>query len=201
MRLRFACCLIIISFLGGCLGRREFTPVRYYSIDTLSASAPHVARSWPVSLGIQPFTAATRYQDRILYRLSEVEVGFYPYDRWVDPPEEMVAHVVASTVRDSGLFRQVVPADDAPLTAWILSGELMRFDEVRMDEQSRSECWLRVELRRAPDAQLLWSDVLKAAVLLSAETPEALALAMSRAVQHIAIRLVRELERAPLPPS
>jgi ABC-type uncharacterized transport system auxiliary subunit len=200
MRFRFACYLIMIGFLGGCLGSREFTPVRYYSIDTLSASAPQVARSWPVSLGIRPFTAATRYRDRILYRLSEVEVGFYQYDRWVDPPEEMVARVVASTVRGSGLFRQVVPVDGTPLPTWILDGELMRFDDVRA-KQSRAECWLRVELWRAHDAQLLWSDVLKAAVPLSTETSEALAQAMSRAVQHIAIRLVRELERATLPPS
>jgi ABC-type uncharacterized transport system auxiliary subunit len=152
-----------------------------------------------VFLGVRPFTAATRYRDRILYRLSEVEIGFYEYDRWVEPPEEMVTRMVGSMVRASGLFRQVVAADNVQLPAWILSAELTRFDEVRLRENSRAECWLRVELRRARDEQLLWSEVISAAVPFAAETPEALAQAMRRAVRQVALRLITGLEKADLP--
>jgi ABC-type uncharacterized transport system auxiliary subunit len=154
-----------------------------------------------VSLGVRPFTSATRYRDRILYRLSEVEIGFYEYDRWVEPPEEMVTQVVFSMVRASGLFRQVVSASTVQLPAWILSGELTRFDEVRKSGNSRAECWLRVELRRARDERLLWSETLRAAVPLTQETPRALAQAMSRAVQQIAIHLITSLQEANLPQS
>jgi ABC-type uncharacterized transport system auxiliary subunit len=184
----------VLCLLGGCLGRSDFTPIRYYSIDSLPVTVPRATRSWPVLLGVRPFTAATRYRDRILYRLSEVEIGFYEYDRWVEPPEEMVTRVVASMVRASGLFRQVVAVDNVQLPAWILSGELTRFDEVRESGGSRAECWLRVELRRARDEQLLWSDIIRAAIPLTVETPETLAQAMSRAVQQIALHLITGLE-------
>jgi ABC-type uncharacterized transport system auxiliary subunit len=75
----------------------------------------------------------------------------------------------------------------------------MRFDEVREEGKSLAECWLRLELRRARDEQLLWSEVIKAAVPLATETPEALAQAMSRAVQQTALQLVTSLHEANLP--
>lgn len=201
MRAWFACHIMVLCLLGGCLGSRDFTPIRYYSVDRLPPIVLQVNRSWPMPLGVRPFRAATRYRDRILYRLSAVEVGFYPYDRWVEPPEEMVASVMVSALRASGLFRQVISADHVQLPAWILSGELLRFDEVRTGEKSHAECWLRVELRRAQDDQLLWSEVLKAAAPLTAETPKALAQAMSRAVQQVAATLVTSLDKANLPQS
>jgi ABC-type uncharacterized transport system auxiliary subunit len=154
-----------------------------------------------VALGVRPFSAATRYRDRILYRTSAVEFAFYPYDRWVEPPEEMVTRLVSYVVRASGLFPQVVPADNVQLPAWILSGEVIRFDEVREARGRRAECWLRVEVRRARDEQLLWSDVISAVEPLASDTPEALAQAMSRAVQRVAQSLITALEKAPLPAS
>jgi ABC-type uncharacterized transport system auxiliary subunit len=150
---------------------------------------------------VRPFTAATRYRDRILYRTSAFEVAFYPYDRWVEPPEEMVTRLVAHMVRASGLFSQVVPADNVQLPAWILSGEVTRFDEVREAGGSRAECWLRFEVRRAHDEQLLWSEVMTAVEPLADGTPAALAQAMSRAVQRVAQHLITVLAKAPLPSS
>ena len=192
--------VVVLLLVGGCLGRGDFTPMRYYSIDNLPVTVAPVVRSWPVPLGVRPFTAATRYRDRILYRLSPVEVGFYAYDRWVEPPEEMVTRVITAVLSASGLFRQVVTVDTVQLPAWLLSGELIRFDEVRDTGGRRAECWLRVEVQQAHDERLLWTDVLKATELLAAETPEALAQAMSRAVQQVAMRLLARLEQVDLPP-
>jgi ABC-type uncharacterized transport system auxiliary subunit len=191
--------LLGLLLVGGCLGRGDFTPIRYYSVDSLPVSVAPAARSWPIPLGVRPFTAATRYRDRILYRLSAVEVGFYQYDRWVEPPEEMVTRVLIAALSTSGLFRQVVPVDVVQLPAWLLSGELIRFDEVRDAGGSRAECWVRVEVQQAHDERLLWTDVLKATEPLAAETPEALARAMSRAVQQVAVGLIARLEQAVLP--
>jgi ABC-type uncharacterized transport system auxiliary subunit len=173
--------------------------VHYYSIDPPPLQGYEATRTWPITLGVQPFTAATRYKDRILYRVSEVEVGFYEYDRWVEPPEEMVTRAVTAVLRTSGLFQLVTSIDNVRPPAWILSGEITRFDEVRTPIGGQAECWLRVELRHARDAQLLWSEVLMATTPLSAETPEALAQAMSQAVQEVALQLVEELAAAPLP--
>jgi ABC-type uncharacterized transport system auxiliary subunit len=172
--------------------------MRYYGIDSLAAPVPPATHTWPVALGVRPFTAATRYRDRILYRTSAVEFAFYPYDRWVEPPEEMVTRLVSHMVRASGLFTQVVSAYNVQLPAWILSGEVTRFDEVREAGGRQAECWLRVEVRRGHDEQLLWSDVISAVEPLTAETPEALAQAMSRAAQRIAQSLITALEKAPL---
>jgi hypothetical protein len=47
----------------------------------------------------------------------------------------------------------------------------------------------------------LWSDVISAVEPFTVETPEALAQAMSRAVQRVAMRLIASLEKSPLPAS
>ncbi len=185
---------VLCGLLAGCLGPRSFTPIRYYSLEPEAGSIPQATRTWAMPLGIQPFTAATRYRDRILYRLSEVEVGFYEYDRWVEPPQEMVARVVASALHASGLFRQLRQVDHIQLPAWILSATLLRFDEVRVPNASLAECWLRLELRRARDERLLWSKTLKSTVALTTKTPAALATAMTLAVQQIARQLITELQ-------
>lgn len=199
-RVWLASSVLALLLVGGCLGRGDFTPIRYYSVDSLPVNVAPAARSWPVPLGMRPFTAATRYRDRILYRISAVEVGFYQYDRWVEPPEEMVMRVMTTALGASGLFRQVVAVDVVQLPAWILSGELIRFDEVRDTGGRRAECWLRVEVHQAHDERLLWADVLRATEPLAAETPEALAQAMNRAVQQVAASLIARLEKAALLP-
>jgi ABC-type uncharacterized transport system auxiliary subunit len=200
-RLLYSGLLVWAWCVTGCLGRGEIIPVRYYGVDSLPAAIPQATRTWPVALGVRAFTAATRYRDRILYRTSAVEMAFYPYDRWVEPPEEMVTRMVSQIIRASGLFPQVVPADNVQLPAWILSGEVTRFDEVREAGERRAEFWLLVEVRRAHDEQLLWSDVLTAVEPFTVDTPAALAQAMSRAVQRVAMSLIARLEKSPLPAS
>jgi ABC-type uncharacterized transport system auxiliary subunit len=191
--------LMVCAFLTGCLGARQFTPVRYYSLEPLTDNIPQAIQRWTIPLGIQPFTAATRYRERMLYRSSEVEVNFYEYDRWVEPPEEMVTRLIAAALRDAGLFQQVQQVANLQLPAWVLSGELLRFDEVRGAQASRAACWLRLALRRAQDERLLWSKTLRAAVPLSHKSAAGLAVAMSAAVQQIAQQLISELQTADLP--
>lgn len=191
--------LIVCTLLTGCLGARPFIPLRYYSLEPLTDNIPHATHSRTIALGIQPFTAASRYHERMLYRLSEVEVNFYEYDRWVEPPEEMVTRIIAASLRASGLFQQVQQADNLRLPAWFLSAELLRFDEVREPPERRAECWLRLALRRAPDERLRWSKTLRAAVPLAHQTAAGFAAAMSAAVQQIARQLITELQTASRP--
>lgn len=189
------CAVLVVVSLSGCLGLRTPPSVRYYSVDGLAATVDTAMRTWPVTLGVRVFGEATRYRDRMLYRFSEVEVGFYEYDRWVEPPGEMVTRAVMTHLRASGLFQQVTPALDAPALAWVLSGDVLRFDEVQSASGSHAECRLQLELRRVRDEQLLWSDVITTTAALSDDTPAALARAMSEAVQYAARQLITTLQQ------
>lgn len=195
MRPWMVCTVLVVVGLSGCLGLRSFPSVRYYSIDGFSATVDNATRTWPVTLGVRVFGEATRYRDRMLYRSSEVEVGFYEYDRWVEPAGEMVTRVVIANLRASGLFRQITPAIDVPALAWVLSGDVLRFDEVRSVSGSHAECRLQLELRRVRDEQLLWSDVITTTAALTDDTPTALARAMSKAVQDAARQLITILQQ------
>ena len=56
---------------------------RFHRILTLAGP------SVPVALRIEPFqTTGLLRQDRIVYRPSPVEVGFYEYHRWAERPND-----------------------------------------------------------------------------------------------------------------
>ena len=189
--------LIGLWMLGGCFQPERFQ-VRYYRLDDLTGAVPQAERTLPVTLGIQPLTAATHYRDRILYRISEVEVGFYPFDRWVEPPEEMVTRFLTRVIARSNLFQQVVPAHDIRPQALVLSGEVTRFDELREPAGRRAQCELRLVLRRARDEQLVWAGPISATVALDQATPVGLAAAMTRAVEEVAVKLLQQWQQAGL---
>jgi ABC-type uncharacterized transport system auxiliary subunit len=182
------------------LNRGELTRIRYYRLDTVDNLIPRVTHPLPVTLGIRALVAATHYRDNMVYRLSEVEVGFYPFDRWVEPPEEMVTHFLSRALERSGLFQQISSADEVRPPAWILSGEVTSFDEIRDPEGRRALCGVRLALQRARDDRLVWSGFLSATAALAQESPTGLAEAMTRAVQEVAIRLIRQLEQGNLQP-
>lgn len=202
MRLRLVWWMMVVCVLGtgGCFLQNERTSIRYYSIDGVLSNVPRARRSFPVVLGVRPFVAGTRYRENMLYRLSDVEVGFYPFDRWVEPPEEMVNRTIQEFLIVSGIFQQVTIADDVRPGAWILSGEVSRFDELRTAEGRVAVCWVRFDLRRARDEFLLWSEILMASVPLQTSTPEGLATAMSVAVDSVGRQLLARLEQADLRP-
>lgn len=192
--------VLVMCLLGGCLklGQNEAPAIHYYSLEPAPTTVPQAKRTWPVTLGVRPLTAGTRYRDRMLYRPSNVEVRFYEYDRWVEPPAEMVNRLLTEMLQGSNLFQQVASADDVQPQAWILSGEVLRFDEVRTNTTRHADVSLALELRRARDERLLWSDILTATQPLPGNTPEVLAQAMSRAVQALGAQLIARLQDATL---
>jgi len=112
----------------------------------------------------------------------------------------MVTRVFVDLLHTAGLFQQVTAADDLQPSAWMLSGNVIRFDEVREARTRRAECGVRLELRRVRDEHVLWADVLTASVPLVSDAPAALAQAMSQAVQEIVGRLIGQLAAARLQP-
>jgi ABC-type uncharacterized transport system auxiliary subunit len=138
-------CAVAGVFLAGC-GKAPAS--RYYVLE--AATGPQLPAAGP-AVQVVRFTVAPPYnQDRIIYRVGagDVQVRFYPYDRWAVPLDEMVANLVATSFDGVGgvHFTRGGRAVDGGLR---LDGHLLRLEEVDMPAGPRIRYRLDLTLTAA----------------------------------------------------
>ena len=133
--------LACVAALAGCGASR---PVLYHSIELPAHTArPAAADPFPVSLLVGHFTAPHIYrEDKLVYRTGSSELHTYESHRWVEPPTEILEHLLLGALRDSGRFRSVQAQRSSARGDYLLRGRLENFEEVT---GSRATARLRIE--------------------------------------------------------
>jgi ABC-type uncharacterized transport system auxiliary subunit len=120
---------LLVLGLSGC---GSMKPVRYYQLthpptSSLAGSPTAV----DVSLLVRPFQTSHLYrEDRIVYGGEGEQIGLYGYDRWVEPPVEMLQDALARGLRSSGHFKHVTTLRSDSSVDFSLIGHLYAFREV-----------------------------------------------------------------------
>src|SRR6478672_7078585 len=110
MILRTVSFFVIMGLLVGC-GSVRGPATKYYKLDIPPGPTP-AGPSAPVALRIEPFrTTSLLRQDRIVYRPSPVEVGFYEYHRWAEPPNDTVTKALADQLMRRRVFHSIAISD------------------------------------------------------------------------------------------
>jgi len=125
----FAIGALLAVGLAGC---GSMKPIRYYQLThpptTTLASSPS---TMDVSLLVRPFQTSHIYrEDRIVYGGEGEQVGVYEYERWVEPPVELLQDALARGLRSSGQFRNVTTLRSDSSAEFCLLGRLYAFREV-----------------------------------------------------------------------
>jgi len=119
----------LVLFLGGCGAAR---PSNYYQL-TIPGDVP-VAKDvdpTPVTLLVGTLVAPDLYrEDRIVYSTTEEGMGTYEYQRWAEPPTEMIQEVLLRELRSSGRYRAVFAHRSDSNGDFLLRGRLYDFKEV-----------------------------------------------------------------------
>ena len=119
----------VVLFLSGCGAAR---PSQYYQL-TVPGDAP-VAKevdSTPVTLLVGTLFAPDLYrEDRIVYSTAQEQMGTYEYQRWAEPPTEMIQEVLLRALRSSGRYRAVFAHRSDTNGDFLLRGRLYDFKEV-----------------------------------------------------------------------
>ena len=94
------------GLLTGCGAAR---PSKYYQLTIPGDAAPAAERSpLPVTLLLGPLRASHLYrEDHIVYSSSGQNMGTYGYQRWAEPPTEMLVDVLLRDLRASGTFQSL----------------------------------------------------------------------------------------------
>lgn len=191
--LRAAFALIAALAIGGCGSARY--PAHYILNFEPSVQAPAPARSTGtvavVELGCPDYLCA----DRIVYRPTPTEVGFYEYHRWAVSPREMIAHYLADRVRSRSVFASVADADSHVATDFVLNGTIDRLEEVDEGRRVAAVCALSAQLRDTRTGSVVWSSTITERVALEQRDVAGLVNGLTTAVRNTVDRLVADMEQ------
>lgn len=124
-----AICALSAIALSGC---GSMKPVRYYQLTHPPTTALAASQS-PVdaSLLVRPFQTSHLYrEDRIVYGGESEQLGLYDYERWTEPPVELLQDAFARALRTSGYFKAVTKLRSDTSADFVLTGHLYAFREV-----------------------------------------------------------------------
>jgi len=146
---------LFLSALG--CGGGKIPPTHYYALDLPAAPAPKPSTAQE-SLAVRPVTAADPFtQDRIVYRPSRQEVGFYEYHRWAADPRESVQSALLAKLKASGLFKNVAGYDGRLKADYILQTRIERLEEVDFESGVKVYVELAAELVDADTGRVAWT--------------------------------------------
>jgi len=142
------------GILSGCGAAR---PSKYYQL-TLPADPPGAERAtYPITLLLGPFRASHLYrEDHIVYSTNGQNMGTYQYQRWSEPPTELLVNILLRDLRASGKYRGVDVLRSNSRGDFILYGRLYDFEEISSTPM-RARFSIDLELRETKTASTVWT--------------------------------------------
>lgn len=151
----FCALLLCITLGAGCGAAR---PSKYYQL-TVPADTPPANASNPyhVTLMLAPITSSHLYrEDHIVYTDNAQSMGVYQYQRWAQPPTEMIRDVLLRDLRASDRFQGVYRWGSNVRGDYILRGHLYDFREISATNLV-GRVTLELELREARTGATVWT--------------------------------------------
>ncbi len=174
--------LFCVLLVAGCGAAR---PSKYYQLtvpgDTGADSQGDV---YPVTLLMGPLLSSHLYrEDHIVYSSNGENMGTYEYQRWAEPPTEMIQEVFFRALRSSGRFRSVYAQRSSIRGDYLLHGRLYDFKEISGSSMS-ARLSLDLELRDTKTGNTVWTHLYNHDEPVSGKNVSAVVAALNRNVQR-----------------
>ena len=183
-RLRPMAVLFLSVVIAGCGAAR---PAKYYelTLPTESVADPS-GEVFPVTILMGPILSSHLYrEDHIVYASKGESMGIYEYQRWAEPPTEMIQDVLLRALRSSGRFRSIYAQRSSMRGDYLLRGHLWEFKEVEVTAPSLSARFaLELELRDTKTGATVWNHLYNHDEPVSDKSVSAVVAALNRNVQR-----------------
>jgi cholesterol transport system auxiliary component len=146
---------LAVSLASGCGATR---PSKYYQLTVPGDLAPVAdPRPYPVTLLLGPLRASHLYrEDHIVYSSNGESMGIYEFQRWAQPPTEMIQEILLRQLRTSGRYREVDLLRSNARGDFLLLGRLFDFKEVSGNALV-ARLTVEWELREVKTASTVWT--------------------------------------------
>ena len=144
----------VAGVLGGCGAAR---PSKYYQLTVPGTGRPQAADPLPVTLLVGTLNASHLYrEDRIVYSSAGERMGTYEYERWAEPPTEMIQEVLLRQLRASGRYRAVYAQRSTMNGDFLIRGRLYDFKEVS-EGRMLGRVTFELEMRDLKSGSTVWT--------------------------------------------
>lgn len=130
-------------------------------------------------------------EGRIVYRSSPEEVGFYEYHRWAMNPRDAITQYVMDDFRALSLFQSVAVHERGSDAAYVLSGNIERFEEVDEGRDVHVVCTISAQLLETRTRSVVWSDTASETVTVEKRDVRGVVSSLSAAARMAADRLTK----------
>ncbi|MBW1779988.1 MAG: membrane integrity-associated transporter subunit PqiC [Deltaproteobacteria bacterium] len=191
-------CLSVFFIAGGCINfKQPRNRVQHYLLEY---ATPEIKGLKPlsVSLKMERFSVAPAYNtNRIIYRDASFKRDEYFYHKWRANPGDMVTYFLSRDIRNSGLFKAVLPqGSDFPFSC-VLEGSVNEFVEWDGPEGWNAVLGVTVTLMAAnePDIskRILFQKSYRVEKPFTEKNPQGLAQAMSLAMRDISTNIIKDI--------
>jgi ABC-type uncharacterized transport system auxiliary subunit len=198
---------VLIACIGMCSGCGATRPSKYYQL-TVPGDMPQAAdpSAFPVTLLLGPLTSSHLYrEDRIVYSSAGEAMGTYEFQRWAEPPTEMMQEVLFRELQASGRYRSVNSLRSNARGDYVLHGRLYDFKEVSGNPLV-ARVAVEYQLREAKTGTTVWSHYYSHDEPVSGKEVGAMVAALDHNVQSIIGQVKAGLEQyfsahPPAPPA
>jgi cholesterol transport system auxiliary component len=183
----------MFGLLGGCRAGR---PSRYYQLTVpADAGAAEKPDTVPVTLLLgQLMTSHLYREDRIVYGNRAEQLGTYEYQRWAEPPAEMIQEVLLRELRASGRYRAVYYRRSNMQGDFALRGRLYDFKEVDGGQMS-ARVTVELEMRDLKNGATVWTHYYTHDEPTSGKDVPAVVTALDKNVQRGVKEVVESLDQ------
>jgi ABC-type uncharacterized transport system auxiliary subunit len=148
--------LILACGTAGCVKARA---VRYYMLSVPPIAAQANPQPIPVTIVVGRLNAPRLLRDdRVMYAVSDVQLGVDEYHRWAEPPTGMMERLLVERLRGSGRYKAVQHLSSTTRGDYILRGHLAALNEVDDPSGIKARFTLQLELFDVKAGRVVWND-------------------------------------------
>ena len=148
--------IFLVCLAAGCTTARA---PRYYRLNlTPAAPAQSSLSQFPVSILVGRLNAPRILRDdRVVYGMSDVELGVDEYHRWTEAPTEMVEELLVQKLRRSGQYKSVQRISSTARGDYLLRGHLGSLNEIDDPAGIRARFDIQLELFEQKSGSVVWT--------------------------------------------
>jgi ABC-type uncharacterized transport system auxiliary subunit len=188
--------IILIAFslaFSGCVQLKQpNTKFEYYTLeyDALTSDKSPVSGHKSTILKIKYFSTSPIYNtDRIIYSDQQFKRTPYFYHKWKVKPAEFVTYFLSRDLKESGLFKAVLPPTSGSLHTHTVEGTVDKFLELDSNDSWEAVLSISVTLQVAReqdvDKKIIFQRSFSTKRKCKEKNPLALAQAMSQAMAEV----------------